>query len=329
MLILSREEIEPLISMSQTIDIMKQAFMEYASHKTKVPVRTPISVEKKKGQALFMPAYLEETEGLGLKVVTVFPENHKKGQPTIYGVILLNDVETGKPLALMDASYITALRTGAVSGLATAYLAKQDAKVVTVFGAGKQARTQLEAVCAVREIERVHIFDYDHKAALVYKQDMEKVLPRIQIDVLKEQDKNGAVTESDIIITATTSKEPVFDGRYLEPGTHINAVGSFRSDMQEVDSITLQKSKIIVDSLQAVLDEAGDIIIPLSKKVIQQNDIMGELGDIFLNNTEGRINDEEITYFKSVGLAIQDISVGKYIYDQAKTHNIGQEIELS
>jgi ornithine cyclodeaminase/alanine dehydrogenase len=271
-----------------------------------------------------MPAYLEEMGSLSTKIVTVFERNLEKNVPTIMATVILNSAETGAPLAIMEGTFITAMRTGAVCGVATKYLARRDARTVGVFGAGVQARTQLMAMCAVRDIERAFIYDMFGNRADAFASEMSK---KLNIPIEKRK-INDIVKESDIIVTATTAKTPVFDGNLVKPGTHLNLIGSFKPEVREVDEVVIKKSKIVVDQKAAALEEAGDIIIPLKAGIITEAHIYAELGELVTGIKPGRTSNSEITLFKSVGLGIQDCATALLAYSKAKEKGIYREIDL-
>jgi ornithine cyclodeaminase/alanine dehydrogenase len=260
------------------------------------------------------------------KIVTVYQNNATRhGIPNVLAAVILNDVETGRIEAIMEGSQITAMRTGAVSGVATKYLARNDAYRLGIFGAGVQARRQLEAVREVREIRSVSVYDTrtemtrDFVAEATAQAD-------VKVSVAKTPDE--LVRDSDIIVTATTSATPVFNGRNIKPGTHINAIGAFTPSTREVDSETVATSKIVVDSLDAALAEAGDIIIPLKEGVIQRENVWAELGEIVTGKKAGRTSQEEKTLFKSVGLGIQDAAVASVAFKKACSLGVGTRLDL-
>jgi ornithine cyclodeaminase len=273
-----------------------------------------------------MPAYLSESDDLGLKVVSVFPHNLERGLPTIFALVIVVEASTGRPLAVMDGTYLTALRTGAASGAAADLLARKEAHVVAIFGSGAQARTQLPAVCEVREIERAFVYSptREHAERFVFEMRGKGKIPQ---DVRVAKSPAEAVRDADIICTATTSKTPVFDGRDVKPGALICGIGSFTPEMQEVDEATVKRASLVVDSKEACLAEAGDLIIPLRKGMISEEDIV-ELGEIFLGLAPGRRSEEEIFFFKSVGNAVQDVSVARRALEEAKRSGLGVEVEL-
>lgn len=323
-LVLSKKDIERLISINEVVPIMEKVFAEYTLGKTIVPLRTKISVPEYGGNILFMPALISENGGLGVKIVSVYPENAKRKKQTIHSILVFNDVKTGEPLALMDAEYLTSLRTGAVSGAAAKYLSREDSRVISIFGAGAQAVTQLEAVCAVRDIERIYVFSRDSDKRRSFIGMMSE---KLGVEVVEGTDEKASLVCSDIIITATTSSKPVFNGDYVKEGTFITAVGGYTPSMQEIPDNLVNRSAIIVDAYEAALKEAGDILIPLEKGIIDRSRIKGELGEVMLGKVK-RESRGEIVLFKSVGLAIQDMSVAPEIYGKALRLGIGTQVEI-
>jgi len=327
-LFLSRSDLESVLTMSDAINVVEQAFDEFARKTAKVPLRVPIEVEKEEGIVLFMPAYLEQMEAMSCKVVSVFKNNPQLyNLPTIHAAVLLIDPKTGQILSIMDGGYLTAMRTGGVSGVATKYLAREEAKKVGLIGTGVQAEKQLWAICEVRPIEEAKIYSIDpiERQKAFAKQMSEK----LNIPVSIATSNKDAVEDADVVLTATWSKTPTFSGDWIKPGTHINGIGSYTPEMQEVDAgylITVKKAKVVVDSFEASFTEAGDLIIPLENRDITKEHIYAELGDLVIGKKPGRTSEDEITFFKSVGMAIQDASAAKHAYLAAKDRNIGTEI---
>lgn len=326
-LFLSRSDVQRTIGMSEAIDAVAGAYADLAAGRAIVPLRTQVPVDRHNGVSIFMPAYLEGIDGTGVKIVSVFPENPGRGLPTIMAVVILLSAETGQPLAIMEASYLTALRTGAASGVATRYLARRDSRVLAVFGAGVQARTQVEAVASERRIELALVHDVARERAEEFAREMGARFPGIRFTVAGSA--ADAVGKADVVVAATTSRTPVFPGEAVKEGTHINGVGSFTPEMQEIGEDTLVRaSKIVVDSREAAGKEAGDLIVPMRRGTLAEGNIYAEMGEIVLGNRPGRERDDEITYFKSVGLAIQDVAVAALIYRRAKEKGLGTELSL-
>lgn len=326
--ILTKTDIQNAINMAQAIQAVKKAFIQYSQKKAVAPLRTQLPVREKEGVVLFMPAYLPDFESLGAKIVSVFPRNFLIGLPTLHAVFLVLDTESGCPSSLMDGSALTALRTGAASGVATDLLARPDARIVAIFGAGVQGRTQLEAVCAVRTIAKAWIYDPNLEAAKAFVAEMQQHGAGIPRDISVARTPQQALENADIICTATTSSSPVFADIDLCPGVHINGVGSYTPDMQEIPAPTVIRSKIVVDSLPASLAEAGDVIIPLQNNLMDQSHIHGEIGQVAAGDLPGRESASEMTFFKSVGLAVQDVATASFALKRAQELNLGTDIDL-
>jgi alanine dehydrogenase len=327
MRILSRSDVQKSLSMQDAIALVRDAFAQLSSNQATVPVRIPIPIQKHDGVTLFMPAHLHTTDALAIKIVSVHNQNPAKGLPLIHALVVVIDAATGKPLAAMEGGYLTALRTGAASGAATDLLARRDARVAAIFGAGVQGRTQLLAVAAVRVLERVYIYDAIPAQVEKYIADM-RGQPGIPNDLRAASSSTEAVREADIICTATTSRQTLFNHTDLKRGAHINAVGAYTPEMQEIGEETVRASKIVIDHRASALAEAGDLIIAIKKGFITKSNIYAEIGEIAAGKKPGRINDEEITFFKSVGNAVQDASAARAIYDAALKQNLGTEIEM-
>ena len=326
--VLSGADVRRAITMAEAIQAVKEAYVQLSAGQAIVPLRTSVPVDRRGGVTLFMPAYLAESDAMGAKIVSVFPGNLERGLPTIHAVVVVVDAETGQPRAIMDGTYLTALRTGAASGVATDLLARPDARVVAIMGAGAQARTQLEAVCTVRTVEKVWVLDANPETAALYVEDMRgrgKPIPEAFSIATSSAE---AVREADVICTATTSTRPVFDDADLKPGTHINGIGAYTPQMQEVPAETVARARVVVDSRSATLAEAGDLIIPMERGMITAADIHGEIGEVAAGLIPGRQSPEEITFFKSVGVAVQDVAVAGAILRRAAELGLGHEVEL-
>jgi ornithine cyclodeaminase len=326
--IISREEVKRAITMAQAIETVKAAFAQLSRGRALVPIRTQLGVPLHDGVTLFMPAYLEESDQLGMKMVSVFSGNIEQGLPLINAMVTLIDAETGLPTAIIDGTYLTALRTGAASGAATDLLARKDAKTAAVLGTGVQGRTQLLAVATVRSIERVLVFDKRQQSAEAFRGEMEKTGPPIPAEIEVAPSAKAAVREADVICTATTSMTPVFSDSDLKPGVHVNAIGSFTPQMQELPMATLGRALLVVDSRPAVWAEAGDFIIARREGLITEESVHAELGEIVAGTRPGRTSDDQVTLFKSVGNAVQDVSVGARVFEEAKKKGLGTVVDL-
>jgi len=323
--ILSAQDIRRALPMSEAIAAMKEAFAELSGGRVTMPVRTHIDIPAHAGTALFMPCYADRFGRIGVKVVNLFDGNAAQGLPRIQGVVCLFDGRTGSPLALLNGTCLTALRTGAASGAATDLLARPEAATVAIFGAGVQGRTQLEAVCAVRAIRQVWVFDPAAEAAATFAAEMSGAL---HIEVAVAQSSREALRQADIVCTATVSATPVFTDADLAPGTHINAIGSYRPDVQEIPEETVRRALVVVDHRASALAETGDLIIPIRKGLMKETHIHAELGEIVPPRAGERPSEGQITLFKSVGVAVQDLAAAARAFENAKHEGLGQIVEL-
>jgi ornithine cyclodeaminase/alanine dehydrogenase-like protein (mu-crystallin family) len=313
--------------MPETIELMKTAFRELSEGRAISPLRTPIEVEEHGGVSLFMPASVPSANALGMKIVSVFPRNPENGLPTIHAVVALIDSSIGVPVAMMDGGYLTALRTGAVSGAATDLMARPDSKTLVVIGAGKQAETQAAAIAAVRPIERIVNVGRSEERLARFTRSFATHWPDLS-DRVETTTNRGVVKDADVICTATTSKTPVFDDSELPDGVHINGVGSYAPDMQEIPSETVVRSRVVVDSFDAAFSEAGDLIKPVDAGLVSPDRYRTELGHLVAGTAIGRQDPLEVTFFKSVGNAIQDVIVARQVVTRALERGLGQEFDL-
>lgn len=329
MLLLTKKNIEDIFNMKNAIDSDKTAFKLFSQDKSVVPLRTNIDIPKFSGQSLYMPAYVQDIDSIGIKIVSVFPKNVEKGIPSVVGKMILMDGKTGEVCCIMDGTYLTQLRTGAGSGAATDLLAVKEAKKGALIGTGGQAECQLEAMLTVRNLELIKVFDMDLERAKEFCLKMSEKFARFGAEISVAKTAQEAIENADIITTVTTSKTPVIDGHYVKRGAHINAVGSYTPVMQEIDEYTIKNAeKVFADSKDAVLSESGDFIIPINKGIIDRSRIDGEIGEVLLGKISGRQNDKEITIYKTVGIAVMDVVTAYDIYNCALKKNIGTVIEL-
>ena len=318
--ILSAADVQAAIDMSGAIEAMRTAFTALGDGSATVPLR--LALETEYGVSLFMPAHLAEQGSAGAKVVSVNPGNAAQGIPVINAGVLVFDPVTGLPRALMDGTWLTALRTGAIGGLAADLLAREDASTVALFGAGVQARTQLEAVRCVRAITDVRVVSPSGRSADMLVSEVHDVSAR------RVDDPAEAVSGADIIIAATSSSTPVFDGTLVEPGAHVTGVGSFTTEMREVDTALVERARVIVDQREAVLAEAGDIVGPIRDGAVDESVMAAEVGEILMGTAEGRTSSDQITFFKSVGNAVQDIAVAAHVLSSAEVRGLGVMVDL-
>lgn len=312
--------------MAGAIAAVQQAYIAHATGEAFTPKRTAVGVPDRQGTALFMPSYFPAASALGLKVVAVFPENTRLSLPAINGFIALLDPHTGVPAALMDAGYLTALRTGAGSGAATAALARPDARVLAILGAGAQAPFQALAVATVRPIDTVIVYNRTRARAEKLAEDLAATLPgspRITVAA----SASWAVQRADVICTATAARTPLFAPEDVKPGTHLNAIGSFTPEMQEFPPAICTRARVYVDDVEACLAEAGELIAAVEEGYALPSAFV-PVGLVLAGRAGGRQDASEITLFKSVGLAVQDMAVGAAVLAAARRLHLGQEIPL-
>lgn len=324
-LILSLDDVKSVLSMKPCIDAVEEAFRQYSLGNVVQPTRPTIRIPAHRALINAMPAYIGGVEALGVKWVGGYLGNPALGLPVVQALIILNDGTTMSPLAVMNGTYITAVRTGAAAGVATRHLARASAASVGIIGAGVQAKTQLEAVCAVRPISSARVYDIFPEAAARFAAEMSE---RLGIPVLAVATAEEAVREMDVICTASTSKTPVVLGEWLKPGAHINGIGSHSTDARELDTQAVVRSTVVVDTMDAAMAEAGDLLMPIAEGAITQDHIHGELGDVITGKIPGRTGETEITLFKSQGLAIQDVATANLVFRAAVEKGIGVEVSL-
>lgn len=324
-LLISRDNVTKVLEMSECIDAVEKAFAELASGTAHMPLR--INITPPDGLSVYMPAYLSQMGALGCKVVTVYKNNPTKhNMPTTIGKVLLQDIETGDVTCIMDGGYLTAVRTGAASGVAIKYLARSDKRQIAgIFGAGVQAKTQLWAMAVVRDLARAYVYDVVDEAATKFIKEMSA---KLDLEIARADSPIQILQEADIICTATSSPTPLFDGNQVKPGVHINGIGSHTPNTRELDSAIIKRSRVIADSYQACLSEAGDIMIPIQEGVIDKSHLHAELGEVIIGKKPSRSDAKEITLFKSNGLAIQDVACAKLVYEKALQSGIGIEVKL-
>jgi alanine dehydrogenase len=323
LLYLSPDDVRQALPMSAAIDAMAGAFKDLASGRVTMPPRTSLSASGGAGVILLMPSLSEGISRLGLKFLTLYESNRPAGLPLIQALVILADAQTGTPLAILDGAALTSIRTGAVSGAATNVLARPESAVAAVFGAGVQARAQIEAVAAVRTLREARVFDKDATAASAFACEMSE---KMGFAVLAAPDAAAALRGADIVATATTSCTPVFEDRDVGDGTHINAVGVYQPDRAEIPAGTIRRARIVIDQREAALEEAGDLLQAANGETAGRDFFDSTLGDVLLGRVPGRRSASEITLFKSVGLAVQDLYAASRAYDNALRSGIGIEL---
>jgi alanine dehydrogenase len=315
--------------MREAIEGMKRAYADLSAGRAEVPLRGRLQIDPHHGLSLFMPAFVDDPDGqaLGVKIVSLFPGNPDRGLAYIQAAVLMLEPDTGKLVGLLEGSALTAIRTGAASGAAIDLLARAESHCLAVLGAGAQGRTQIEAACTVREIRTVWIYDPRQESARQVADELAGHGP-IPGDIRLATTSQEAVTEADIICTATTSASPVFAHAHVRAGTHISAVGSFTPDMQEIPAETVLQARVIVDSRSAALAETGDLILPIRAGRMSPEHIAAEFGEVVLGRLPGRQSAQQITLFKSVGIAVQDALAAEIAIRNAKRLVIGQTVSF-
>ena len=325
MLLLSETQVQSLIDIDELISTLEKAHVQYSTGKAVMPVRLVVPLPQIQGRVTSMPGFLNEDKALGMKVVTYFQENPKRNLPAILGTIMLFSAETGKMIAAMDGSYITAIRTACASAMATKALANAKTSALGILGAGVQARAHIEALARVRKIERIKIYSPSGTSAAAIKKDLEAAM---KIAIAIAEDAEDAVRDADLLVTGTTAKEPVVKNAWLKAGVHINAVGSHRPDYREIDGATMARAKVVVDSREAIMAECGDILLAIKEKAISENHLHGEIGEVLAGTKPGRSSASEVTLYKSVGIAIQDVATANLVYRKALERGVGTTVEI-
>jgi alanine dehydrogenase len=325
MLVLSEKQVQSLIDIAELISTLEKAHIQYSTGKAVMPVRLVVPLAQIQGRITSMPGFLNEDKALGMKVVTYFQDNPKGNLPAILATIMLFSAETGKLIAVMDGSYVTAIRTACASAMATKALANAETSVLGILGAGVQARSHIQALTQVRNIQRIKVYSPSGASAAAIKKDLEPAL-KIAIEVAGSAE--DAVRDADLLVTGSTSKEPIVESAWLKTGVHINAVGSHRPDHREIDGATVARAKVVVDSREAIMAECGDILLAIQEKSIGENHIHGEIGEVLAGTKPGRSGASEVTLYKSVGIAIQDVAAANLVYRKALEQGVGTTVEI-
>ncbi len=326
-LYLSQDDVKHVLDMKTTIEVVEFGFKEMGLGRVEMPTRIYLHFEKYNGVLITMPAYLEALGAAGVKVVTVHPNNPAKHSlPSVIARIVLNDPENGQPLAIMDGTYITMLRTGAAGACGIKYLSRKDSETAAIVGLGVQGQSQLMGLLEVRDIREIRAFDVVPEARKAYASSMSKVT---DVPIKLAESVEEAVKDADIIVTCTPSKSPVLRGEMVKEGTHVSAIGTDTKDKRELDTSVLIKAagqgKIVVDSINQALI-VGDFANPVQEGAFKKEDIYAELGEIVTGKKKGRTTDSEITLFKATGLAMEDIVTAHKVYELAKRKGVGKEI---
>ncbi|HJP93054.1 MAG TPA: ornithine cyclodeaminase family protein [Pyrinomonadaceae bacterium] len=325
-LVLHSNHIRELLPMAECIELMADALSALARDEVHQPLRTIIRPPNARGLLGLMPAYRGGERGaFGLKAICVFPDNPSRGKDAHQGAVILFSRETGEMLALMNASEITAIRTAAVSAVATRLLAREDAHELAIIGAGVEGRTHLSALACVRPIRRARVSARNFEHAKQLATEMKSSIP---FSIEPVGSNEAAVRDADIVVTATSSLEPVIKKEWISPGAHINAIGTHSPSSREIDSGTMAAARIFVDRRESALNEAGDYLLAAKEGVIGPENIVGEIGELLIGTKSGRASTTEITLFKSLGLAIEDVACAEYLYRKAQSQNAGTWVNL-
>lgn len=325
MLILSESEIRSIIDIDELIAALQKAQIQYSTGRAVMPVRLVVPLPQIDGRITSMPGYLHEDKALGMKVVTYFQNNPQRGLPAILATIMLFSAETGELIAVMDGSYITAIRTACASALATKNLANPSTPVLGVLGAGVQAKAHIEALRRVRKFSFIKIYSPSEMSGARLKHQLEE---EIGVPIERTNSANSTVDGADVIVTATTAKEPILACGWIKPGAHINAVGSHRPELRELDGETLARARIVVDSRAAIMAECGDVLLALQEGSLPQNPTLTEIGEVLAGTKPGRTRADEITVYKSVGIAVQDVATAQLVYHKALERKIGTLVKI-
>jgi ornithine cyclodeaminase len=329
--ILNKQDIQAVFSMKDAIAADKAALAAYSRGETTIPLRTNIDIPAESGQSLYMPGYLAgEHPALGMKIVSVYPHNIDKGLPSVPATMISLDPATGIVSAILDGTYLTQLRTGAMQGAATDLLARQDARTATLIGTGGQAPAQLEAMLTVRPLRQVYVSDIDTHRAQDFAAAMQhKFGDQFNVTITAVHDLGQAIAASDIITSATTSKVATFSAADVKPGTHINGVGAYTPEMHEIPEELVKRANVVIfDTMDGVLAEAGDMITPLKDGTVTKEHYEGELGAVVDGKLPGRTTDQQITLFKTVGTAATDVYVAEQILQAADQAGRGKEVQF-
>ena len=327
MLILNYDEVKQLLPMHECIDVMTDALSALARGEAEMPLRTIFRPLDVRGVMAMMPSFRQGDAPLfGLKAICVFPDNAAIGKDAHQGGVLLFSGETGELLAVVNASAITEIRTAAVSAVATRVLAREDASELAIIGAGVQARSHLEAIACVRLIKRARIAARRFEKAQLLVEEMH---PKFEFEIAAVQTSEEAVRGADIIVTATTSFEPVVRREWISTGVHLNAVGTYSFKARELDTATVADATLFVDRRESALNEAGDYVIAAAEGAFGPEHIRAELGEVLIGSHPGRTSKDEITVFKSLGLAIEDLASAAHVYAKARAQTAGTWVEFN
>jgi alanine dehydrogenase len=324
-LVLDHRTVRDLLTYPECIERMADALRALSVGEAEQPVRSTFHLGSRTGFLGLMPAGSTNPPALGIKVLSMFPQNSGTGRPAHQGVVVLFDPDLGEPIAIVDAASLTEIRTAAVSALATRVLAREDASVLAILGTGAQAAAHAHAVSHVRHIRRLILWGRNRARARSLAQGLAGLDPTVEV----ADDVETALGAADILCTTTASREPIVPGEWVRPGTHVNAIGATALGSRELSTSLVVRSRVYVDQREAAWTEADDLRIPLAERAIDRDHVRGELGELLLGRADGRRTGEEITLFKSVGLAVEDLAAARYLYERATAEGRGDRIALS
>ncbi len=307
-LYIREEEVRELLPLPEVVRVVEEAFRDKAEGYAVMPPKLIIPLPN--GDLRAMPAYLPRQRAAGVKVVNSHPQNPAQGLPTVMAMLIMVEPETGFPLAVMEATYLTTVRTGAAGVLATRALARSDACVLAILGAGTQGRIQLLAHCSLLpQLERVRVWSRDEELAWQLKRDLE---PQVKVPIQVCQDPETAVRGADIVVTTTPSRAPIVRNEWVTEGMHFTCIGADAPGKQELDPAILTRARIFLDDMAQGM-ESGEVNVPLSQGLLKREAIIGELGEVLVGKKDGRQSERDITVFSSTGLAIQDVACGAFV----------------
>ncbi len=324
MRVLNRSDVERLLTMTDCIRLMAEALEERDRGNAEQPLRNILRLPDGSGLMATMPACVGTPTSLGVKIVSIFPGNAQRGLDSHQGAVLLVDPTSGRLSAVLEAGSVTAIRTAAVSGVATDWLAREDADDLALIGAGLEARTHLQAINSVRSLRRIRVWNRTRERAERFA--AEAASRGITIEVMDTA--RDAVRDASIICTTTAARDPVVEGAWIAAGAHINAVGSSIPTSRELDSALVRAATLFVDSKESALNEAGDLLIPMAERSIAPGKISAELGAVLTRKHPGRTRPDEITLFKSLGLGIEDVAAARFVVAEAERLGVGREVSL-
>jgi ornithine cyclodeaminase len=323
-LFIPQQKIASLLPMHECISVMENMFLSLAAGECLQPLRSLMWLPDRHGVLGMMPGYASNPGVMGIKVISVFHGNREAGLPSHQGVVILFDAKHGQPLMIFDALEITAIRTAAASAVATQVLSRKESTTLAIIGSGEQAKRHIEAMLLVRNIKQINIASRNEKNA---RDLAEQTASLYNIPVEAKQNIKEAVVDADIICTVTSSKEPVIMRDWIAPGTHINAIGSSTPAARELDTATIVHSKLFTDCYESIFNEAGDFLIPKKEGAITDAHVKAELGEVLSGTKKGRENDEEITVFKSLGIAAEDIFSAWHVYEKVVSLPAGRQVD--